>query len=36
MRHFAISRSETILQVHGMGPFVINFVNPADAPKAGK
>ncbi len=35
MRHFALSRTDTVVQVHGMGPFKINFVNPADAPKAG-
>jgi quercetin dioxygenase-like cupin family protein len=32
MRHFALSKGETIVQVHGMGPFQINFVNPADDP----
>ena len=31
-RHFAWSKGETIVQVHGMGPFKINFVNPADDP----
>ncbi len=35
MHHYAMSRTTTIVQVHGMGPFKINFVNPADAPKAG-
>jgi anti-sigma factor ChrR (cupin superfamily) len=35
MRHFALSRTESVVQVHGMGPFKVNFVNPADAPKAG-
>ena len=35
MRHYALSRNETVVQVHGMGPFKINFVNPADAPQAG-
>ncbi len=35
MRHYAMSKTETVVQVNGMGPFKINFVNPADAPKAG-
>src|SRR5262249_20834071 len=36
MRHFAMSRGETILQVHGAGPFQVNWVNPADVePAAG-
>jgi len=33
MRHFAMARGETILQVHGIGPFEINYVNPADDPR---
>jgi hypothetical protein len=33
MRHFAISKTATVLQVHGTGPFQINFVNPADDPR---
>jgi quercetin dioxygenase-like cupin family protein len=32
MRHFATARGESIIQVHGMGPFQINWVNPADDP----
>ncbi len=39
MRHFAMSRGETIVQVHGAGPFKVNWVNPSevqmpDAPAA--
>jgi anti-sigma factor ChrR (cupin superfamily) len=39
VRHFAMSKGETIVQVHGMGPFKVNWVNPAevvppDAPAA--
>jgi anti-sigma factor ChrR (cupin superfamily) len=39
MRHFAMSKGETIVQVHGAGPFKVNWVNPAevqppDAPAA--
>jgi hypothetical protein len=33
MRHFAQAKGETILQVHGVGPFEINYVNPADDPR---
>ncbi|MCU1311566.1 MAG: anti-ECFsigma factor, ChrR [Candidatus Angelobacter sp.] len=32
MKHFAWTSGETVLQVHGNGPFVINYVNPADNP----
>ena len=30
--HFAFTKGETIVQVHGMGPFQINYINPADDP----
>ncbi|HJT69362.1 MAG TPA: cupin domain-containing protein [Terriglobales bacterium] len=30
MRHFALCKGETILQIHGIGPFKINWVNPAE------
>jgi len=30
MRHFALSKTDSILQVHGVGPFKVNWVNPAD------
>jgi anti-sigma factor ChrR (cupin superfamily) len=33
MRHFGLTKGETIVQVSGMGPFVINYVNPEDDPK---
>jgi quercetin dioxygenase-like cupin family protein len=33
MRHFAWAKGETILQLHGIGPFQINYVNPADDPR---
>jgi ketosteroid isomerase-like protein len=32
MRHFAMAKTAATIQVHGMGPFVINYVNPADDP----
>ena len=39
MRHFALCKGETIVQVHGAGPFKVSWVNPAevqppDAPAA--
>lgn len=30
MHHFAICKGETILQVHGIGPFKINWLNPSE------
>lgn len=30
MRHFAQCKGDTVLQVHGIGPFVVNFVGPDD------
>jgi mannose-6-phosphate isomerase-like protein (cupin superfamily) len=30
--HFAVARGQTIVQVHGEGPFAITYVNPADDP----
>ncbi len=30
MRHFAVSKGETIVQVHGAGPFKVNWVNPSE------
>lgn len=33
VRHFAWAKGDTILQVHGAGPFEINYVNPADDPR---
>jgi hypothetical protein len=35
MRHFAMAKGETIIQVHGIGPFEFNYVNPADDPRRG-
>jgi hypothetical protein len=34
MRHFAECKGDTILQVHGIAPFVINFVSPDDSQPA--
>jgi anti-sigma factor ChrR (cupin superfamily) len=30
MRHYAFSKTDTVVQVHGAGPFKVNWVNPAD------
>ena len=35
MNHFAWATTETIVQVHGNGPFAIVYVNPADDPSKG-
>ena len=32
MPHFAMAKGATVVQVHGVGPFVVNYVNPADDP----
>lgn len=36
MRHFAQAKGDTVLQLNGIGPFEINYVNPADDPRKGK
>jgi quercetin dioxygenase-like cupin family protein len=33
MRHFAWARGETVLQLHGFGPWRVIYVNPADDPR---
>jgi len=33
MRHFAWAKGDTVLQLHGVGPWQINYVNPADDPR---
>jgi quercetin dioxygenase-like cupin family protein len=30
MRHFALSKTATIVQINAIGPFKVNWVNPAD------
>ena len=32
MRHFAMNKGETVVQIHGMGPFKVNWVNPSEVP----
>lgn len=36
MQHFVWAKGETVLQFHGMGPWSINYVNPADGPRSRK
>ena len=33
MRHFAQAKGRTVLQLHGMGPWGLTYVNPADDPR---
>ena len=32
MNHYAWTTSETVIQIHGEGPFALTYVNPADDP----
>lgn len=32
-RHFAFTRVETVIQLHGVGPWSLTYVNPADDPR---
>ena len=36
MKHTAWSQGETVIQLHGIGPWQINYVNPADDPRNAK
>ena len=31
--HYAMAKGETVIQVHGMGPFKLTYVNPDDDPR---
>ena len=33
MHHFAMARTPVVIQVHGVGPFALTYVNPADDPR---
>jgi len=33
MNHYAWTSEETVVQVHGQGPFALTYVNPADDPR---
>jgi len=32
--HFALTKGETVVQLHGVGPWAINYLNPADDPRS--
>jgi hypothetical protein len=36
MHHYAMSSGDTVIQIHGMSPLKINYINPADDPSAKK
>jgi quercetin dioxygenase-like cupin family protein len=36
MKHAGWSENETVIQLHGVGPWQINYVNPADDPRNAK
>jgi quercetin dioxygenase-like cupin family protein len=36
MKHAAWAEGETVVQLHGIGPWMINYVNPADDPRNAK
>jgi len=36
MHHYASAKGETVIQVHGVGPFAVNYVNAADDPSKKK
>ncbi|MFN2511473.1 MAG: cupin domain-containing protein [Pyrinomonadaceae bacterium] len=36
MKHFAWAKGDTVLQLHGTGPWMITYVNPADDPRKPK
>jgi hypothetical protein len=36
MRHFAWAKGDTVLQLHGTGPWSITYVNPADDPRVAR
>jgi quercetin dioxygenase-like cupin family protein len=36
MHHMFLAKTAVTIQVHGTGPFVVNYVNPADDPSLKK
>lgn len=36
MKHTAWAQGETVVQVHGIGPWIIEYINPADDPRKRK
>jgi quercetin dioxygenase-like cupin family protein len=35
VHHYAMAKGETVIQLHGAGPWEIKYVNPADDPRGG-
>ena len=35
VHHYAMAKGETVIQLHGTGPWEIKYVNPADDPRHG-
>ncbi|HEV8200876.1 MAG TPA: cupin domain-containing protein [Candidatus Polarisedimenticolia bacterium] len=33
MHHYAFAKTDTMVQVHGLGPFALTYINPADDPQ---
>ena len=33
MPHYGWTTAPTVIQIHGLGPFAITYVNPADDPR---
>jgi hypothetical protein len=31
--HFVWTKDETVIQIHGVGPWALNYVNPGDDPR---
>lgn len=36
MKHFAWAKGDTVIQLHGLGPWTINYLDPADDPRNAK
>ena len=36
MHHYAMASGETVIQIHGMSPAKVNYINPADDPSGKK
>ena len=35
MHHYAMAKGETVIQLHGAGPWEIKYIHPADDPRQG-
>jgi hypothetical protein len=36
MKHFVWAKGETVIQLHGVGPWSLTYVNPDDDPRNAK